>query len=379
MTRFFEGLVADVRLLGEDAEAAAGGVYQNSVRHGQVGVRPGAVGDPGLHVGKPHPLHGLADELDAVLADVAAHQPPFVPHLLDEEQALAAGGGAEVEDGIAGLCLHTEGGKLAGLPLHVEEAVPEKSALRRAPLEAGQDAARHKARGGGLRARGQQLFAEGFRRPFQGVGPEAGQAAVGGVGQDVQRLVGVVFVEERCHVPARRAQHHQPLHLVGEDGRAEVIADGPAQHGVHEAGGAGFFEGAGQLDGLIDRRRSRNLHIAGLRQRGAENFPHLRVELGKPFGQKLAQDIVQRPLMFQHGIKNRAGKCFIAAFQLLAAQLCVEDEVRETVLLLPHQRRHRRRAGVRAAHRLSPALRRRPAAKEVPSMGFLPSGTTCRS
>ena len=125
----------------------------------------------------------------------------------------------------------------------------------------------------------------------------------------------------------RRAQHHQPLHLVGEDGRAEVIADGPAQHGVHEAGGAGFPEGAGQLDGLIDRRRSRHLHIAGLRQRGAENLPHLRVELGKPFGQKLAQDIVQRPLMFQHGVKYRAGKCFIAAFQLLAAQLCVEDEV----------------------------------------------------
>ena len=188
-----------------------------------------------------------------------------------------------------------------------------------------------------------------------------------------------MFVEERCHVPARRAQHHQPLHLVGEDGRAEVIADGPAQHGVHEAGGAGFPEGTGQLDGLIDRRRSRHLHIAGLRQRGAEDFPHLRVELGKPFGQKLAQDIVQRSLMFQHGVKYRAGKCFIAAFQLLAAQLCVEDEVRKTVLLLPHQRRHRRRAGVRAAHRLSPALRRRPAAKEVPSMGFLPSGTTCNS
>ena len=137
MTRFFEGLVPDVRLLGEDAEAAAGGVHQNGVRHGQVGVRPGAVGDPGLHVGKPHPLHGLADELDAVLADVAAHQPPFVPHLLDEEQALAAGGSAEVEDGIAGLCLHTEGGKLAGLPLHMEEAVPEKPALGGAALEAG--------------------------------------------------------------------------------------------------------------------------------------------------------------------------------------------------------------------------------------------------
>ena len=137
MTRFFEGLVADVRLLGEDAEAAARGVYQDGIRHGQVGIRSGAVGDAGLHVGKPHPLHGLADQLDAVLADVAAHQPPFVLHLLDEEQALAAGGGAEVEDGIAGLCLHAEGGKLAGLPLHVEISVPEKPALRRAALEAG--------------------------------------------------------------------------------------------------------------------------------------------------------------------------------------------------------------------------------------------------
>ena len=66
-----------------------------------------------------------------------------------------------------------------------------------------------------------------------------------------------------------------------------------------------FFEGAGQLDGLIDRRRSRHLHIAGLRQRGAEDLPHLRVELCKaPLGEKLAQDIVQRSLMFQHGIKK---------------------------------------------------------------------------
>ena len=137
MTRFIEGLVPDVRLLGKDAEAAARGVYKDAVGHGQVCVRLGAVRDPRLHMGKAHPLHGLPDELDAVLTDVAAHQPPLVPHLLDEEQALAAGGGAEVEDGIAGLCLHTEGGKLAGLPLHVEISVPEKPALRRAPLEAG--------------------------------------------------------------------------------------------------------------------------------------------------------------------------------------------------------------------------------------------------
>ena len=88
-------------------------------------------------MGKPHPLHGLADQLDAVLADVAAHQPPFVLHLLDEEQALAAGGGAEVEDGIAGLCLHAEGGKLAGLPLDVEVSLPEQPALCRTPLESG--------------------------------------------------------------------------------------------------------------------------------------------------------------------------------------------------------------------------------------------------
>ena len=88
-------------------------------------------------MGKAHPLYGLPDELDAVLADVAAHQPPLISHLLDEEQALAAGGGAEVEDGVAGLCLHAEGSKLAGLPLDVEVSLPEQPALCRAPLEAG--------------------------------------------------------------------------------------------------------------------------------------------------------------------------------------------------------------------------------------------------
>ena len=171
MTRFFEVLVPDVRLLGEDAEAAAGGVYQNSVRHGQVGIGLCAVGDAGLHVGKPHPLHGLADQLDAVLADVAAHQPPFVLHLLDEEQALAAGGGAEVEDGIAGLCLHTEGCQLAGLPLHMETALLEERVLRRAALELCQHAAGHKAGLCALHAAFQQLFAEGRGIHFQAVGP----------------------------------------------------------------------------------------------------------------------------------------------------------------------------------------------------------------
>ena len=218
MTRFFEGLVADVRLLGEDAEAAAGGVHQNSVRHGQVGICLCAVGDPGLHVGKPHPLHGLADQLDAVLADVAAHQPPFVPHLLDEEQALAAGGSAEVEDGIAGLCLHTEGCQLAGLSLHMVVALPEQFVVCRTAGKSCQHAAGHNTLPhlccALLCEQRTQLCSAGL----DGICAQAGQPIISLMGQDAQCFIRVVFVEEFRHIPPGRAKHHQALDLVCKDG-----------------------------------------------------------------------------------------------------------------------------------------------------------------
>ena len=84
-----------------------------------------------------------------------------------------------------------------------------------------------------------------------------------------------------------------------------------------------IFEG---LDGSGKGTQTK-LTADHLRQRGAENFPHLRVELGKPFGQKLAQDIVQRSLMFQHGVEDGTGKGLIPALQLLAAEFGIQHKV----------------------------------------------------
>lgn len=161
-----------------------------------------------------------------------------------------------------------------------------------------------------------------------------------------------------CHIPPGRAQHHKTFGLIFENGCAQVIIAGAAQHGVDKARCAGFFKGTGQLDGFVHRSGHRHLHIAGLRQRGTQNFAHRGVQFGKALGQKLLQDVVQCAPMLQRRVKNGAGKCFIAAFQLLALEFGIQNKVGKTILLLPHQRRHCRRAGIRRHQRISPVFRR---------------------
>ena len=165
-------------------------------------------------------------------------------------------------------------------------------------------------------------------------------------------------MEKFRHIPPGRAQHHEPLHFVFEACGAQVVAARLAQHSVDQTGCAGFFEGAGQLDGLVHRCGYRHLHIAGLCQRGTQDLAHRCIQLCKALGQELAQDVVQRALMFQHGIENGTGKSFIAALQLLAFKLGIQNKIGKTILLLPHQRRHCRRAGIRRHQRVSPVFRR---------------------
>ena len=57
-------------------------------------------------------------------------------------------------------------------------------------------------------------------------------------------------------------------------------------------------------------------------------------------------------------IDTRTGKSFIAAFQLLALEFGIQNKVGKTILLLPHQRCHCRRAGIRRHQRISPVFRR---------------------
>ena len=159
------------------------------------------------------------------------------------------------------------------------------------------------------------------------------------------------------HIPPGRAKHHEPLHFVFEACGAQVVAACLAQHRVDKTGCAGFFEGAGQLDCFVHRCGYRHLHIAGLCQRGTQDLAHRCIQLCKALGQELAQDVIQRALMFQYGIENGAGESFIAAFQL-ALELGIQNKVGKAILLLPHQRRHCRRAGIRRHQRISPVLRR---------------------
>ena len=209
----------------------------------------------------------------------------------------------------------------------METALLEERVLRRAALKLCQHAAGHKAGLRALHAAFQQLFAEGRGIHFQAVGPQAGAAAVGGVGQDAQRLLGVMGAQELCHILPRRAQHHEALGLVPEAGSFQIIIAGLAQDGIDQPGRTRLFEGAGQLDGLVHRRRHRHLHIAGLRQRGPQDLAHLRVQPGKALGQELFQNEIQRALMFQHGVEDGTGKGLIPALQFLAAEFGIQHKV----------------------------------------------------
>ena len=133
--------------------------------------------------------------------------------------------------------------------------------------------------------------------------------------------------QELCHILPRRAQHHEALGLVPEAGSFQIIIAGLAQDGIDQPGRTRLFEGAGQLDGLVHRRRHRHLHIAGLRQRGPQDLAHLRVQPGKALGQELFQNEIQRALMFQHGVEDGTGKGLIPALQLLAAKFGIQHKV----------------------------------------------------
>ena len=133
--------------------------------------------------------------------------------------------------------------------------------------------------------------------------------------------------QELCHILPRRAQHHEALGLVPETGSFQIIIAGLAQDGIDQPGRTRLFEGAGQLDGLVHRRRHRHLHITGLRQCGPQDLTHLRVQPGKALGQELFQNEIQRALMFQHGVEDGTSKGLIPALQLLAAEFGIQHKV----------------------------------------------------
>ena len=286
MAVFRQGFITDIRLFCQNAEAAAGGIHQDAVRCGELRIWPRRVVAKGFDVCKAHPLHRRPNKPDAVFRRVAADESTGTLHLLGQQDGLAAGSRAEVQHRFAGLCLHAEGGQLAGLTFHVVAPRPEQVVVGGAALKFCEDAARHDARLG-RSAQRVQLFAEGGHIGLEGVRPEARSAAVCRVGQDAQRFVRVAAAEKLRHVLPCRTQHHEPFGLILELGLAQVVDTSAAQHRIDQPRRAGFFEGAGQLDGLVDRRRHRHLHIAGLCQRRTQDLPDRRIQLGKALGQEL--------------------------------------------------------------------------------------------
>ncbi len=90
---------------------------------------------------------------------------PGILHFLGQQQGLAAGCGTQVDHGIAGFCLHTEGCQLAGLPLHMEISLLEEFLVRGAALKSCQHTAGHYALPHS-RHQCSELFRTAQRRPL---------------------------------------------------------------------------------------------------------------------------------------------------------------------------------------------------------------------
>ena len=125
-------------------------------------------------------------------------------------------------------------------------SLPEQFLVGGAALESGQHTAGHYALPHLPHTEGSELFAQRSGVRFEWVCPQAGQAAVCLVGEDVPCFVRVVLVQEFCHIPPSRAQHHQALYVIPEHCRVQIIGTGAAQHSVDQTGCTGFFKGGRQ-------------------------------------------------------------------------------------------------------------------------------------
>ena len=158
-----------------------------------------------MHPSKAHAVYRGADQPHTVLCRIATVQCSCALHLLGQQNRLAAGGSAQVQHRFTGGCAHAKGCQLAGLSLHMVVALSEQFVVCRTAGKSCQHAAGHNTLPhlccALLCKQRTQLRSAGL----EGVCAQAGQAAIGLIGQDAQCFVRVVFVEEFCHIPPGRA------------------------------------------------------------------------------------------------------------------------------------------------------------------------------
>ena len=130
----------------------------------------GAIADPGLDAGQAQALQVAADPLQAGGAAVEGHHLAPVAHQLGQVGALAAGGGAGIEDPLARLGIEQGGDALGGAVLHAPAAFGVAGQLAQVPAAAPQHQALGQAgQGLGRHAGGPQVGQELVAAAPQGV------------------------------------------------------------------------------------------------------------------------------------------------------------------------------------------------------------------
>jgi len=115
---------AQVGPTAEGSEAGAGGVDEDAVkRDREKGERLRGVGEAGLDAGDSEAGEVFADLFEACGLAVEGEDAAAVLHEFGEVGGLAAGGGAGVENDVAGAGVHDGGNQLSGGILDLDEAV----------------------------------------------------------------------------------------------------------------------------------------------------------------------------------------------------------------------------------------------------------------
>ena len=325
-------LVADLRLLADDAKPRAGGVHEDDVK----GVFPlRAEGPPvqgrRLNGCQVKALRARLDPAELVLIEVAGHDPALVPHGHGAAEALAAGGGADVQHRFPAPKAHGLGDQGRRVVLDLEEPRLKGAELRQVSRAPELEAPRQQPR--------RHPDALRLQR-----GPQGLRRGQDRVGLDGDGRRGVVRPEEGLRLlPAQQGQQppNQPLGMAVAGGkvrdsvplrhRGQVFLVGGhlPEHGVHQARSLAPAAVPAELHGGIHRGAVRHPvqkdDLIGPQPQDVRQRLLQVVDLLRAVGPEIV--VQQRPVL-QHAVNQAGGQRRLLPREAAPPELRIQSRVR---------------------------------------------------